>query len=57
MVGYLNSTNSTSEPLTSREREILLCLVEGLSNQEIANSLYLAEKTVRWYNTQIYRDC
>ncbi|MBI1277394.1 MAG: AAA family ATPase [Anaerolineaceae bacterium] len=44
-----------SEPLTQREREILLCLVDGLSNQQIANKLYLAEKTVRWYNSQIYR--
>ena len=44
-----------SEPLTQREREILSCLVDGLTNQEIANKLYLAEKTVRWYNSQIYR--
>ncbi len=44
-----------SEPLTQREREILACLVDGLSNQQIANKLYLAEKTVRWYNSQIYR--
>jgi DNA-binding CsgD family transcriptional regulator len=49
-----SSTDSISEPLTSREREILLCLAEGLSNQEVANRLYLAETTIRWYNTQIY---
>jgi len=40
--------------LTSREREILLCLADGLSNQEIADKMHLAEKTVRWYNTQIF---
>ncbi len=44
-----------SEPLTEREQEILACLADQLSNQEIANKLHLAEKTVRWYNTQIYR--
>ena len=42
------------EPLTEREQEILLCLAEGLSNQEIAKRLHLAEKTIRWYNSQIY---
>ncbi len=42
------------EPLTDREREILACLAEQLSNDEIARKLHLAEKTVRWYNTQIY---
>ncbi len=45
---------SAPEPLTSRELEILACLAEHLSNQEIAKRLFLAEKTVRWYNTQIY---
>ena len=48
------SVENEPEPLTSREHEILACLAEGLSNQEIANRLYLAEKTVRWYNSQIY---
>jgi len=43
-----------SEPLSERELEILACLAEGLSNQEIANKLFLAEQTVRWYNSQIY---
>jgi predicted ATPase/DNA-binding CsgD family transcriptional regulator len=47
-------TGSLVEPLTAREREIVACLADGLSNQEIANTLHLAEKTVRWYNTQIY---
>ena len=45
----------STETLTQREHEILVCLADGLSNQEIANKLFLAEKTVRWYNTQIYR--
>ncbi len=47
--------DSLSEPLTQREREILAHLADGLTNQEIANKLFLAEKTVRWYNSQIYR--
>ena len=42
------------EPLTEREQQILACLAEGLSNQEIVNRLHLADKTVRWYNSQIY---
>ncbi len=42
------------EPLTQREREILVCLADSWSNQEIAQRLHLSEKTVRWYNSQIY---
>jgi predicted ATPase/DNA-binding CsgD family transcriptional regulator len=43
-----------TDPLTDREQEILACLAERLTNQEIATWLHLAEKTVRWYNSQIY---
>ena len=53
--GRANLMQDLPEPLTEREQEILACLVKGLSNQEIANKLYLAEKTIRWYNSQIYR--
>src|SRR4051812_18732047 len=42
------------ELLTEREREILACLAESLSNQEIADRLYLSLKTIKWYNTQIF---
>ena len=43
-----------AEPLNEREREILALIAEGHTNREIADRLYLAEKTIRWYNTQIY---
>lgn len=43
------------EPLTDREREILALIAEGLSNQEIADQLFLTLETVKWYNKQAYQ--
>jgi predicted ATPase/DNA-binding CsgD family transcriptional regulator len=42
------------EPLSERELEILKCLVEGLSNREIASRLHLAYQTVKGYNSEIF---
>ena len=41
--------------LTERELEILRSLGEGHSNKEIAKLLWLAEQTVRFHLTNIYR--
>lgn len=37
-----------------RELEIINLMAEGLSNQEIADQLFVTKETVRWYNKQIY---
>jgi DNA-binding CsgD family transcriptional regulator len=41
--------------LTPREREIALRVVDGLSDREIAERLFLSPHTVRQYVTRIYR--
>jgi DNA-binding NarL/FixJ family response regulator len=42
------------EDYTPRERDIIALLLEGRSNQEIAQSLYLTVGTVKNYLSQIY---
>jgi two-component system, NarL family, response regulator DevR len=41
------------DALTEREREVLALIGEGLSNREIAQRLFLAEKTVKNYVTAV----
>lgn len=40
---------------TSREHDILRCLTTGCSNKEIADSLFISEKTVKSHLTRIFR--
>jgi predicted ATPase/DNA-binding CsgD family transcriptional regulator len=42
------------EALTEREQEILSLIAAGLSNQAIADQLFLTLGTVKWYNKNIY---
>ena len=42
------------EPLTRREREILVLLAQGYSAPEIARQLTLALSSVKWYVQQVY---
>ena len=41
--------------LTARERDVMQVLAEGHSNLEIAQKLFLSEKTIRNYISNIYR--
>ncbi len=40
--------------LNAREKEILQRLSTGLSDQQIADELFLSLHTIKWYNRQIY---
>lgn len=42
------------EALSEREREVLILLAQGLSNKEIAQSLYLSVRTVEGHLAKIY---
>lgn len=46
--------NVLLEKLTGREQEVLSLIAEGLSNREIANKLFLSEKTVKTHITNIF---
>ena len=39
--------------LSDREREVLSLVAEGLTNREIGERVHLAEKTVKYYMTNI----
>jgi DNA-binding NarL/FixJ family response regulator len=55
--GRSNSPNQTpseyQEPLTERERQVLALLVEGLSNVEIAERVFLSENTIKKHISNI----
>ncbi|MGM0852579.1 MAG: response regulator [Bacillota bacterium] len=41
--------------LTEREREVLTCLVEGLTNKEIGKRLFVSDKTVKIHVSNIFK--
>lgn len=45
---------SPGDGLTTREREILRFIAEGMENKEISSQLHLSEKTVRNHLSRIY---
>jgi LuxR family maltose regulon positive regulatory protein len=46
--------SSLAEPLSPRELEVLRLIAQGLSNQEIAERLFLALDTVKGHNRRIF---
>ena len=45
--------NPASESLTTREREVLNLLSEGLTNREISENLFVTERTVKFHVSSI----
>jgi DNA-binding CsgD family transcriptional regulator len=43
------------ESLTNAERRVVALAVEGRSNPEIAQALYLSRRTVRWHISNVFR--
>ena len=48
------SVEELSEPLTTREREVLELLGRGLSNKLIASELHISEHTVKFHISSLY---
>lgn len=48
-----SSLKPTSDPLTARELDILKCVAQGMTNQEIAKKLVVSERTVRTHVSNI----
>lgn len=40
--------------MTAREMQVLYELIKGYSNKEIADALFIGEKTVKFHLTKIY---
>jgi NarL family two-component system response regulator LiaR len=53
LLGRLTESNRPAEPLTPREIDILRLVARGYSNQRIADTIYLAEVTVRSHVSRI----
>lgn len=51
--GVINESNEKWKAITAREEHVLLQLIEGLTNKEIATKLHLSEKTVKHYMANI----
>jgi len=50
----LSASDSSAEPLTTRELEVLRLMARGSSNEEIAGALFISEATVKTHIAHIF---
>ncbi|MBM7693836.1 DNA-binding NarL/FixJ family response regulator [Peribacillus deserti] len=55
LLSFHQQTKPEESALTEREKEVLLCLLEGLSNKEIASKLFISDKTVKIHVSKIIK--
>ncbi|WP_026692146.1 response regulator [Peribacillus kribbensis] len=55
LLSFHKQAKPEESTLTEREKEVLLCLLEGLSNKEIAAKLFISDKTVKIHVSKIIR--
>ncbi len=53
MTRFQNPDKKLHDELTKRELEVLMCIGEGMTNQEISESLYIGVKTVKTHVSNI----
>lgn len=51
----ISTKTSTSEAISEREKEVIICLVQGMSNKEIADKLFISINTVITHRRNIVR--
>ena len=54
-ISNMIQTADNNETLSEREKEIIVCLVQGMSNKEIANHLFISINTVTTHRRNIVR--
>ncbi|MBQ6775893.1 MAG: response regulator transcription factor [Synergistaceae bacterium] len=54
VASFMGSDDFSPEPLSAREREVLLLAAKGLSSKEVARRLFISERTVQTHLASIY---
>ena len=54
-ISSMISKADSMESISEREKEIIVCLVQGMSNKEIANQLFISINTVITHRRNIFR--